>query len=28
LDVTVEYLGKWMLLWDVWVNGCYCGAFR
>ena len=21
------HLGKWMLLWNVWVNGCYCGTF-
>jgi len=27
MDLTVEHLGKWMLLWNVWVNGCYCGTF-
>jgi len=22
MDVTVGLLCKWMLLWDIWVNGC------
>jgi len=27
MDVTLEGLGKWMLLWKVRVNGCYFGRF-
>ena len=27
MDVTVEHFGKWMLLWDTWVNGGYYRTF-
>jgi len=27
MDVTVELLGEWMLLWNVLVNGYYFGIF-
>ena len=27
MDITVDRLGKWMLLWNVWVKGCYFRIF-